>query len=337
MMGHDPLMQFVHEQDAAFALKRAVESQRDRRVQHRRQGRPALHHGARAPRPRAGADAAVRRAPAHEGAVGDAARGLAAELPRLPALPLRRRRREGARASSASRRGSRSSARSSTSSASRPRTARPTSRGPRPNDRRTRRRPDAETRRPTTTGTARPIRACPMRRRGPIATSASSATTSTSARSDVRRASAERRTDDRARPSCASSSAASSSSARPVFPIDLRQPPAARGGVAALARARDVGPLATSSTISAATRARPRAGSGCSSSSTRSWFRVEATGLENIPATGPRAARREPRRHAAVRQRDGDARGPPRSSVRAATCARSSRTPCSTCPSSGRS
>ena len=26
MMGHDPLMQFVHEQDAAYALYKAVES-----------------------------------------------------------------------------------------------------------------------------------------------------------------------------------------------------------------------------------------------------------------------------------------------------------------------
>ena len=129
MMGHDPLMQFVHEQDAAWALAARGRLARDRRVQHRRQGRPAVHDRARAARPRAGADAADRRAPAHEGAVGDPARRLAAELPRFPALPLRRRRRARRAASSGSRRACRSSARSSTSSASPRRTARPTSRG----------------------------------------------------------------------------------------------------------------------------------------------------------------------------------------------------------------
>src|SRR3569623_1226046 len=66
---------------------------RARRVQHHRQGRAALHHRAGAARPRAAARAADRVAAVHEGTVGDAAGRLAAELPRFPALSLRRRRR----------------------------------------------------------------------------------------------------------------------------------------------------------------------------------------------------------------------------------------------------
>ena len=123
----------------------------------------------------------------------------------------------------------------------------------------------------------------------------------------------------------------------PAFPHRAAPQAAARVPVAALARAGDARPLRRRRRVRPRSARTPRASSRCSSSSTRRYFRVERAGLEQHPRRRARAPRRQPLGHAALRRRDDDARRAHASTRRAATCARSSRTSSSTSPTSARS
>ena len=96
LMGYDPLMQFVHERDVVDAFALAVDD--DFPGEFNIVGDGVLPYSTilammgKVPLPMPHFVAY----PLSQRAVGDADLRLAAQLPRLPALPLRRRRRQGA-------------------------------------------------------------------------------------------------------------------------------------------------------------------------------------------------------------------------------------------------
>jgi len=257
---------------------------RDRRVQHRRQGRAAVHHGARAarrvpvPMPQIIARQLSKLLWATQ-LVGSPPSFLDFLLYLCVADGAKARRELGFAP------GSRSSGRSSTSSASHPKMAPPTWHEPRHDRRRRHRR--------------RLVRRCRSARprRDPMAGPRSRVLGDDVYLGEEGAVPAEMGGshipsghDARTR-SCASSRGGWSSSARrcsrSICAAGSRSKRCGGGG----ARSR-CGAAPMSSTISAAIRGRQRAGSGLFEFLYSKWFRVEASGLENIRRAAARCSSR---------------------------------------------